>query len=245
MKIGLLFGITCALALHAGVILFGGLVVGHKKDYGTLQQVELLSDDAAEKDTPKDKAKQESKEQEQTEKKDAMETEAEQAPDAAEMVRNLELSAAASAPALEAASLGAIEAALGGQTLGGGGDFAEVVTFSSGGRIGGMAKAGGSTENVEREFDLTEIDQKPRPIIQGAPIYPATMRGAKTEGVVTVLFVVDATGKVSNPRIDKSSHPAFEKPALDAVRQWKFEPAVRAGQRVPCKMRVPIRFQPR
>lgn len=246
MKIGLFLGIACAVALHVGVILFGGLVVGHKKDYGTLQQVELLAEDdaVAEKAKPKDKPKDESKEQEPAEKKEAMETENEQAPDAAEIVRNLELSAAASAPALDAASLGAIEAALGGQ-VGGGGDFAEVVTFSSGGRIGGMAKAGGLAESAEREFDLTEIDQKPRPIIQGAPVYPAAMRGAKTDGVVTVLFVVDATGKVSNPRVDKSSHPAFEKPAMDAVKQWKFEPAVRAGQRVPCKMRVPIRFQAR
>jgi protein TonB len=174
-----------------------------------------------------------------------METETEQAPDAAEMVRNLELSAAASAPALEAASLGAIEAALGGQALGGGGDFGEVVTFSSGGRIGGMAKGGGLSENAEREFDLTEIDQKPRPIIQTPPVYPSAMRGSKTDGLAIVLFVVDATGKVSNPRVEKSTHQAFEKPAIDAIKQWKFEPAVRAGQRVPCKMRVPIRFQPR
>jgi len=250
MKIGLLFGITCAIVLHVGVVLFGGLVfVGHKKDYGTLQQVELLgeNDTVAEKDKPKEKPKEEDKEQEPTLKEDeneALETENEKAPDAAEMVRSLELSAAASAPALEAASLGAIEAALSGQAVGGG-DFGEAVTFTSGGRIGGMGKAGQVTENIEREFDLTEIDQKPRPILQGAPVYPALMRGVKTEGVVNVLFIVDPTGKAVNPRVEKSTHPAFEKPALDAVKQWKFEPAVRAGQRVPCKMRVPIRFQPR
>jgi TonB family protein len=240
MRTGLLLGITCAIVLHVGVILFGGWAfASHKKDYGTLQKVELLSENTVEK------SKEKPKEEEQaTEKKEAMETENEQAPDATEVIRNLELSAAASAPALDAASLGAIEAALGGQAVGGG-DFAEVVTFSSGGRIGGMAKTGGAADNLERAFDLTEIDQKPRVILQGAPVYPASMRGSKAEGVVSVRFVVDATGKVVNPRVDKSTNPAFEKPALDAVKQWKFEPAVRAGQRVSCKMRVPIRFQPR
>ena len=53
---------------------------------------------------------------------------------------------------------------------------------------------------------------------------------------------MDASGKVANPRVEKSSHTAFNKPALEAVKQWKFEPAVKGGQRVACKMRVPIRF---
>ena len=55
---------------------------------------------------------------------------------------------------------------------------------------------------------------------------------------------MDASGKVADPRVEKSNNAAFEKPALDAVRKWKFEPAVKGGQRVSCKMRVPIRFQP-
>ena len=120
-----------------------------------------------------------------------------------------------------------------------------MLSFSSGGRIGGMAKAGTLEEDLENAFNLSEIDQKPRAIMQGSPVYPATMRGKKVEGVVTVLFIVDPTGKVTNPRVEKSTHPEFERPAVDAVKQWKFEPAVKGGQRVPCKMRVPIRFQPR
>jgi protein TonB len=144
---------------------------------------------------------------------------------------------------LEAASLSAIEAALSGEG-GGGGDFAEALSFASGGRIGGMGKAGAPDENLKSAFSLSEIDQKPRPIFQAAPVFPAKLLGKKVEGVVNVLFIVDATGKVSSPRVEKSTHPAFEKPAVDAVKQWKFEPAVRGGKRVACKVRAPIRFQP-
>jgi protein TonB len=248
MKTSLFSGVACALVLHVGVILFGGLAfISHKKDYGTLQQVELLSekDTAADKEKAKEKPKEEPKEQKpMATKSEDMETEREQVPDASEIVRSLELSAAAGAPALEAASLGAIEAALSGQ-VGGSGDFVEALTFSSGGRIGGMGKATGLEESLEQAFNLTEIDQKPNVIHQPGAVYPAAMRAKKVEGVVSILFVVDPTGKVVNPRVERSTHPAFEKPALDAVKQWKFEPAVRAGQRVPCKMRVPIRFQPR
>jgi len=235
MKLGL-FGIFCALLLHAGVLLFGGLVFGTgKKEGGTSQQVDLLSDDAVE--TKKDEKEEEPK----TEPKDEMETQEEEAPDAAELIRSLE-SPALQAPALDASSLGAIEAALNGQL--GSGDFADSVSFTSGGRIGGTGKAGGNDVELENAFSLAEIDQKPRAIFQAAPLFPNEMRNKKIEGVVTLIFVVDPTGKVTNPRIEKSSHPAFEKPALDAVKQWKFEPGVKAGKRVGCKMRVPIRFQP-
>ncbi len=235
MKFNLSFGIACAVVLHVGFILFGGLLfINHKKDHGTLQQVELLSEDiAAEKEKPDDL---------EPEKTEEMETETEQSPDASEIIRNLELSAAANAPELESASLSAIEAALSGQA-GGGGDFAEALSFSSGGRIGGMGKAGALDDSLEKAFSLAEIDQKPRAIFQAAPVYPAGKRAL--EVVVSVVFVVDQTGKVTNPRVEKSTDPAFEKPAVDAVKQWKFEPAIKAGQRVSCKMRVPIRFQPR
>jgi protein TonB len=91
---------------------------------------------------------------------------------------------------------------------------------------------------------MSEIDQRPRPVHQVAGAYPSEMRARNVEGVVTLIFIVDDTGRVVNPRVEKSSHPQFEAPALAAVRQWKFEPAIKAGQRVSCRMRVPIRFQP-
>ncbi|MFN0008217.1 MAG: energy transducer TonB [Planctomycetota bacterium] len=237
MKLGLSLGVAFAVFLHVGFLLFGGLLLPDKEtDPGTLQQVELIS---------AEDAREEEKKPEETaaEKSEEMDSDAEQPPDAAEMMRNLDLSEAAQAPALEALSLSAIEAALNGQG-GGGGDFAQSVDFASGGSIGGTGKAGVLGESMDSAFSLTEIDQQPRAIFQASASYPAALRGKKIEGVVSILFVVDPDGKVVRPQVEKSTHAAFEKPALDAVKQWKFEPAVKGGQRVHCKMRVPIRFQP-
>lgn len=237
MKIAAVFGIVCAVLFHTGVILFGGIVFNSQmEDHGTLQQVELLDaqDAEKEKEKPKDPAVQ---------KKDDMKAETEKPPDAVEIARDLDVSPMNDAPALDAASLSSIEAALNGQGAGGG-EFAEAMSFASGGRIGGMGKPGGAGDGVESAFSLAEIDQKPRAVYQVPPIYPAEMRGKKVEGVVTVIFVVDTEGKVASPHVEKSTDRAFEDPAMNAVRRWKFEPAVRAGQRVACKMRVPIRFEP-
>lgn len=238
MRLAWLWGVGGAIFLHAGILLFGGLLFPRvKAEGGGLQEVELLSEDttAAEKDKEK-------QEESATDEQDELETETEQAPDAAEILKNLDLSTTPDAPALEAASLSAIEQALSGQ--GGGGEFADALSFSSGGRIGGTGTAGELDDKLASAFSLAEIDQKPRAIFQPTPLYPSVMRAKKVEGVVTVIFVVDASGKVTDPRVEKSTDPAFEKPALDAVKQWKFEPALRSGERVACKMRVPIRFQP-
>lgn len=230
---GPFLGILLAVALHVLFLLFGGLIFGIDNDKKDVhQEVELVSDDLQKE---KDKEPEEQKVEETVPQ--------EQPPEQAEALKSLDVAPSNDAPALEAASLSAIEAALSGGGAAGG-DFASQMSFASGGRIGGTGKGGPAEETMDSAFSLAEIDQKPRAVFQAAPMFPAEMRGKKVEGVVTVVFIVDASGKVLNPRVEKSSHPAFEKPALAAVRQWKFEPAVKGGQRVGCKMRVPIRFQP-
>ena len=225
------FGIVCAVLLHASILLFGrGLFPGAASLTPAVQTVELLADDKPAEEKKQDEPPP-----------DQQKVEQETPPDAADVLKSLEVPQPADAPALDAASLGAIEQALAG---GGGGGFGDALSFASGGRIGGLGKAGAGDEQLDAAFSLAEIDQRPRPVFQAQPLYPAQMRGRKVEGTVAVIFVVDATGKVVDPRIEKSSHPAFEKPALDAVRQWKFEPAIKGGQRVSCRMRAPLRFQP-
>jgi protein TonB len=234
MKCAWILGIVCAVLLHAGVLTFGGILGGAgKKDHGTLQQVELLAQEA--------KA-DEKKPEEQPPPREEVQQETEKPPDAAEILRQLDQPQENSAPALDAASLGALEQALDGGS--GSGGFSDALSFASGGRIGGMGKAGALDEKMENAFSLSEIDQKPRVVFQAGALYPSEMRGKKVDGCVTLTFLVDATGKVASPRVSKSSNPAFEKPALEAVKQWTFEPAVKAGQRVGCKMRVDVRFPP-
>lgn len=230
--------ILAAILLHGGFILFGRLLFGaEEEDEGTLQQVELLAEEVTEEKKDEDK-----KQDQAEESAEEIETETEEAPDAAEIIKSLELAPTNDAPALEAASLSAIEDALRGG--GGGGDFAEALTFSSGGRIGGTGRPGEIASDLESAFSLDELDQKPRAVFQASPLYPAEMRGKKIEGSVSIIFIVDPNGRPVELKVLKSTHPAFEKPAMDAVKRWKFEPAIKAGKRVPCKMRVPIRFEP-
>jgi protein TonB len=239
MNPGTIVGILCAvLALCGSIVVDCLLFPRDGEDEDRLQEVELLSADEA---LEEKKAEEEQDPAKPAEDEEMEVVEAEEIPDAAEILRDLETTALDAAPALEAASLSAIEDALRGDDKGGG-DFAETLSFSSG-RLDGKGRAGVLDSEHEGAFGLTDIDQKPRAIFQTEPNYPAEMRSKRLEGVVTVVLVVDASGKVAEPRVEKSTHPAFDKPALDAVKQWKFEPAIRGGKRVDCRMRVPIRFK--
>ncbi|MFA7236010.1 MAG: TonB family protein [Phycisphaeraceae bacterium] len=97
------------------------------------------------------------------------------------------------------------------------------------------------SETSDALFGIDELDQKPRVISQASPTLNAEIR-RKAPGTVYVIFVVDQTGRVVDPQVQRSSDAVFEKAALSAVKQWKFEPGKRNGQPVRFRMRVPITF---
>lgn len=221
--------ITCALLLHVLFVLFGGILLPEATEaHAATQEVELASDEA-----PK-------KEEQQPEKPPDTPPPDEKPPDAEAALKELEQPLSDAAPSLDAASLASMGDALAGAGVGG--DFVTAVSFASGGRIGGTGTGAALSESTNQAFNLADIDQPPQAIVRAQPSYPNEMRGRRVEATVTVLCVVDATGKVQDARVEKATHPAFEKPALDAMRQWKFEPAVKGGRRVACKVRQQIRF---
>ena len=238
MKLGgVLLGVLLALVAHGLVLTFGGIFFLHDEEQvGKTMEVELLAPEAA----------AEEKKTDEEQKPDPVETEQELSPDeepppdAEEMLRSLELAAVNAGPALEAASLAQIEQALNG--AGGGGDFDTGLSFSSGGSIGASGLGRALDQKMEEAFSAADIDQQPRVMMQTSPVYPSELRGKKLEGEVMLIFIVDDAGRVTSPKVEKSTHQAFEKPALDAVKQWKFEPGLKAGKRVSTRMRCPVKF---
>jgi protein TonB len=97
------------------------------------------------------------------------------------------------------------------------------------------------SKDVDALFSIADLDQKPRVIYQPGPTINKEMR-KKAPGKVYIVFIVDQRGRVANPIIQESTDPVFEKPALNSVKRWKFEPGKRSGQAVRFRMRVPIIF---
>jgi protein TonB len=109
-------------------------------------------------------------------------------------------------------------------------------------RLAGQIEQATSGDEPGGVFSLADLDQRPRAIFQTPPQYPPELRRRGIAGTVTILFTVDQTGRVVSPKVERSTDPAFESPAIEAVRQWRFEPGTRKGQPVQFRMRVPITF---
>jgi protein TonB len=121
----------------------------------------------------------------------------------------------------------------------------EVAMGSGGGLAGfGEIRALTAAENVQSDtFDVADLEKRPEPVSQTAPVYPADLRKAKIEGSVTVICILGEDGRVEEPRVENSSRPEFEKPSLDAVRKWRFRPGMKDGQAVRTYIRIPLRFR--
>jgi len=98
-----------------------------------------------------------------------------------------------------------------------------------------------SSEDLDAVFSMADLDQKPRVVYQPGPSLSRQLR-RKTPAKVNIIFIVDENGRVVEPRVRNSTDPAFEQPALSAVKRWKFEPGKRAGKAVRFRMLAPITF---
>lgn len=97
------------------------------------------------------------------------------------------------------------------------------------------------TAGTDAIFSLSDLDQQPRPLSQPPPVITPLMR-KKVPGTVRIAFIVNELGRVENPIVQSSTDPVFERPALAAVSQWRFEPGRRGGKPVRFRMRVPMTF---
>jgi periplasmic protein TonB len=76
------------------------------------------------------------------------------------------------------------------------------------------------------------------------PRYPAAARRRGQQGTVILSVHVDEQGRVSNLWLFESSgHRSLDTAALQAVKDWIFEPGMQGGSTVAMWVNVPVRFE--
>jgi protein TonB len=89
---------------------------------------------------------------------------------------------------------------------------------------------------------LAQTKEPPVPVRTVAPDYPDELRREGVSGIVTVKCTIDEKGDVVDPQVEKSTNPAFDRPAVAALKKWKFKPAKQDGAPVAIKVSIPIKF---
>jgi periplasmic protein TonB len=101
---------------------------------------------------------------------------------------------------------------------------------SGGNYGGGLRRVGGGVS-------------QPIPIYTPDPEFSEEARKAKFMGVVTVELIVDAQGRPQNVSLLRGVGMGLDEKAIEAVKQYKFKPAMENGKPVPVKMDVEVNFQ--
>lgn len=74
-------------------------------------------------------------------------------------------------------------------------------------------------------------------------VHKATKVGEKGVETVYVLTVISDTGYVCSVRALEGSSKEHQKSAEDAIRKWKFRPAMKGGRQVPVVVTVAVTFR--
>ncbi len=92
--------------------------------------------------------------------------------------------------------------------------------------IAAMMLAEGAALAFEDEIEARVIDGKSDriPAYTVAPRYPHKARRDRVEGQVMVCFEIDRKGRPRRIAVRNSTHRAFEKPSIIAVRASSFRP---------------------
>jgi TonB family protein len=108
------------------------------------------------------------------------------------------------------------------------GSVGAVVTPSTGSGPSGPVRVGG---NIRPPTRTQSAD----------PVYPQTARAAGIQGVVILEVTIGEDGAVANARVLRSI-PLLDQAALDAVRQWRYEPTLLNGVPTPVILTATVNF---
>ena len=74
------------------------------------------------------------------------------------------------------------------------------------------------------------------------PSYPVLAKNQHVAGDVRVDALIDASGRVTTMKV-VSGPTLLHQAAMDALRQWKYQPATLNGNTVPMHLTVTIQFR--
>ena len=85
---------------------------------------------------------------------------------------------------------------------------------------------------------------RPKGGYQVRPVYPESARRAGIQGTTLLRIHIESDGRVSDVTVERSAgHQSLDQAATDAVRRWRFEPALSSSGPVAMSALVPVEFR--
>ncbi|MFQ5349207.1 MAG: energy transducer TonB [Thermoanaerobaculia bacterium] len=85
--------------------------------------------------------------------------------------------------------------------------------------------------------------EPPRKLAAPSPTYPRAKKIACLEQSIVVDSIIDAEGLPQRPQLRSAAYPVLGFAAMEALRDWRFEPARLDGRAVPVKFSLQANFK--
>ncbi len=100
---------------------------------------------------------------------------------------------------------------------------------------------------TKEETEVLKVGEKgttaPKATYAPDPEYSETARVAKYQGVVVLGMLVGPDGSPQDVWVTRKLGLGLDQKAIQAVRQWKFEPATRDGNPVAVRLNIEVQFR--
>jgi len=96
---------------------------------------------------------------------------------------------------------------------------------------------------IQMVRNTSQADVPPKLISGAAPIYPITRLRRGESGYADIMCTVDETGHTRDFRVVDTSYQYFANHGILAVQNWRFQPATKNGNPVPCRVRIPFKYR--
>lgn len=92
-------------------------------------------------------------------------------------------------------------------------------------------------------YDRADVDQVPVAIVKRKPAMPLAILNSVEIPRITLLYIVNTKGRAEAIQILGSASPEFDKLIIDALKGYRFRPAVKDGNKVRCWVKHIIRVE--
>lgn len=94
-----------------------------------------------------------------------------------------------------------------------------------------------------KTYTVEDGVKEPKVLNKVAPVYPSALKEKGVQGRVVLEVVINEEGKPWMLRVLKSDDEGFNQAALDAVKQWRWEPPMLHGKPVSLRWTLTINFK--
>jgi TonB family protein len=88
------------------------------------------------------------------------------------------------------------------------------------------------SQGVSHHCSDKGCDTLPVLLFGRVPAYPESLRTSGANGEAVIVFVIDVDGRVVDMEVRSATHSEFSEVAMEALKSWRFRPAMLNGQPV-------------